>query len=72
MLAGGTPDLLSTLGLQNDTQKYRCLSGGGEASRATGGDSKLFQEVCIAMRVSVHCDMLLYFLASVEVICVYI
>ena len=33
--------------------KYRCLVGGGEASRATSDDEKLFKEVCIAMTVSV-------------------
>ncbi|XP_065909856.1 unconventional myosin-Id-like [Dysidea avara] len=49
VLAGGGPSLLSTLGLENNTMKYRCLVGGGEASRATSDDEKLFKEVCIAM-----------------------
>jgi len=52
VLAGGGPSLLSALGLENNTMKYRCLVGGGEASRATSDDEKLFKEVCIAMTVS--------------------
>lgn len=53
MLAGASPALLSTLGLENDTKRYCCLAGGGEASRAGAEDTKLFTEVCIAMRVSI-------------------
>ena len=53
MLGGLEPAALSDLMLQPDSQKYRFLLGGGEASKITRQDKNLFSQAKSAMRVSV-------------------
>ena len=52
VLGGLEPAALSDLMLQPDSQKYRFLLGGGEASKITRQDKNLFSQAKSAMRVS--------------------
>ena len=51
MLGGLDPTALSDLMLQPDSQQYRFLRGGGEASKITKQDKSLFSQAKSAMRV---------------------